>query len=65
VIIEQSRDGMSDKERVLVAAVEWVLNDAMFKAPEQVGPVAERWIDRLTRAMNEYKSEPEMERDRR
>jgi hypothetical protein len=35
----------------VIDAVEWVLNDASFKAPEQIGPVAERWIDRLESAL--------------
>jgi hypothetical protein len=43
-----------DRERIIIRAVEWVLNDAKYKAPEQVGPVAERWIDRLKSAMEEW-----------
>lgn len=34
----------------LVEAVEWVLRDASYKAPEQVGMVARRWLDRLRAA---------------
>jgi len=39
----------------LLAAVDWVLNDAAFKAPEQMGQVAERWVARLSRAMDTIK----------
>jgi len=28
-------------------SVDWILNDARYKAPEQVGPTAQRWIERL------------------
>lgn len=43
----------------LRAAVEWVLNDAAYKAPEQVGPEARRWIARLREAV---RGEPAHER---
>ena len=33
--------------RALREAVRWILNDAAYKAPEQIGIVAERWLDRL------------------
>ena len=36
----------------LLDAVKWVLNDAAFKAPEQMGEVAERWVSRLERAID-------------
>lgn len=36
----------------LLDAVKWVLNDAAFKAPEQMGEVAERWVARLERAID-------------
>jgi hypothetical protein len=42
----------ADELDVLKEAVAWVLNDAGFKAPEQIGVVAERWIDRLQDAMD-------------
>ena len=32
-------------------AIRWVTNDARYKAPEQIGIVAERWIDRLKAAL--------------
>jgi|SRR5271155_2977367 len=38
-------------DRQLKVAVEWVLSDASFKAPEQIGQVAEGWIDRLREAL--------------
>lgn len=31
----------------LVAAVRWILNDAAYKPPEEIGDVAQRWLDRL------------------
>jgi hypothetical protein len=34
----------------LEAAVDWVLNDAAFKAPEQIGEVGYRWIEVLREA---------------
>lgn len=34
----------------LESAVDWVLSDADYKAPEQIGPVAQRWITRLREA---------------
>lgn len=37
----------------LVEAVRWILQDAAYKAPEQIGVVAERWIDRLRDAMTQ------------
>lgn len=37
----------------LAKAVRWVLNDAYYKAPEQIGMVAERWIDKLREAMEQ------------
>lgn len=33
--------------KAMADAVRWVLQDAVYKAPEQVGPIAQRWIDRL------------------
>lgn len=39
-------------------AVEWVLNDAAYKAPEQIGETAARWINVLQRALND---DPETE----
>ena len=36
----------------LLDAVRWVLNDAAFKAPEQIGEVADRWVSRLERAID-------------
>lgn len=31
----------------MAEAVRWILHDAAFKAPEQIGDIAERWVDRL------------------
>jgi hypothetical protein len=47
---------MSDpaKEKILLSAIEWVIRDASFKAPEEIGPVCERWLDHLTAALNRY-----------
>jgi len=42
------REGLA----TLLDAVKWVLNDAAFKAPEQMGEVAERWVARLERAID-------------
>lgn len=39
----------------LVSAAEWVLTDAAYKAPEQVGLVAGRWVDRLRTALEKVK----------
>lgn len=41
---------MSENERLLREAVDWILKDAAYKAPEQIGPVAARWIGRLREA---------------
>ena len=38
-------------DQLLLEAVKWVLNDANFRAPEQVGSAAQRWIDRLQDAV--------------
>lgn len=35
----------------LLEAVKWVLRDASYKAPEQVGETPMRWIDRLSAAL--------------
>lgn len=32
-------------------AVKWILTDADYKSPEQIGPVGERWIERLRRSV--------------
>ena len=32
---------------ILEGAIDWVLNDAKYKAPEQVTPECRRWVDRL------------------
>jgi hypothetical protein len=34
-------------------AAEWVINDANYKAPEQIGEVAERWLGRLRAALSQ------------
>jgi hypothetical protein len=39
-------------------AVNWILNDVAYKAPEQVGLAAERWIQKLREAV-EPEPEPE------
>jgi hypothetical protein len=40
-------------EEKQVAVIKWILSDACFKALEQIGPVAERWIERLEDAFPE------------
>ncbi len=43
----------TDTESELLKAVKWVLEDAAFKAPEQMGDPAiyTRWFDRLRDAL--------------
>ena len=42
--------GESRGAKSMEEAVDWVLNDAAYKAPEQIGIVAERWIEKLREA---------------
>jgi hypothetical protein len=48
--LRERGDAAEARVKELEAAVEWVLNDALYKAPEQIGVVPERWIDRLKEA---------------
>jgi hypothetical protein len=41
------------------AAVEWILNDAQYKAPEQIGEVASRWLERLRRLATSSVASPQ------
>lgn len=41
-----------ETSKAIAEAVRWVLHDAAYKAPEQIGVVAQRWIDRLRGAEN-------------
>ncbi len=45
---------VADDNKRMRAAIEWVVRDASFKAPEQLTAdyVTERWIDRLQEAIN-------------
>jgi hypothetical protein len=45
--LRASRDAERAEVARLRAAIEWVLNDAYYKAPEQIDEVARRWISRL------------------
>ena len=33
--------------KAVMPVVRWIVEDANYKAPEQIGTVAERWIERL------------------
>ncbi len=41
----------------LEQVVRWVLNDAAYKAPEQIGDEARRWVEALREAVAELDSE--------
>lgn len=46
----------------IIKAVDWILNDANYKAPEQLGHVAQKWLARLKTARkdpNEVAAESE------
>ena len=43
---------MSRDSTPLETAAKWVLNDAMYKAPEQIGEVPSRWLERLRDAIS-------------
>lgn len=40
---ERSRDTLRD-------AIDWVLSDAVYKPPEEIGDIAQRWLSRLRAA---------------
>jgi hypothetical protein len=40
-----------------IAAIKWILRDSCYKSPEQIGPVAERWLERLQDAFPEIVSD--------
>lgn len=46
-----------ERTRVLREAVHWVVNDAFYKPPEQVGDTAYRWLARLSSALAEFDKE--------
>lgn len=39
-----ARDAVLD----VLASLEWILDDAAYKAPEQIGDVAQRWLEKLS-----------------
>jgi hypothetical protein len=41
---------LAQADNTLTEAVDWVLNDARYKAPEQITPECRRWIDKLSSA---------------
>jgi hypothetical protein len=53
---EENVGAAAGESTELRAAVDWVLNDAAYKAPELIGPVCARWIDRLQRAASQERS---------
>lgn len=45
------------KQETVMDAVEWILNDAAFKSPEEISAVAQRWLERLLQATGTEKRE--------
>ncbi len=47
---DRNHDQLRAENERLRAAIDWVLNDAAYKAPEQIGEAAQRWLGRLADA---------------
>ncbi len=45
-------------------AVSWVIEDAAYKSPEQIGEVGDRWLSRLLRINKVEDGRPGARRDR-
>lgn len=43
--------------KVLSEAVDWILVDALYKAPEEVGAIGQRWVETLQDALKEGEEE--------
>lgn len=41
------RDALKARVEELEAGLRWIQDDAQYKAPEQIGVVPERWIERI------------------
>ena len=44
----EDKEILSDKNSRLQSAIDWVISDAAYKAPEQMNEVCENWLDRLS-----------------
>lgn len=49
--MKEKHDAISVYAEGLKATLEWIVRDAAYKAPEQLGDVAMRWLDRATTAL--------------
>jgi hypothetical protein len=47
----ENADGLRARLRIAEEALAWIVTDAGYKAPEQVGPAARRWIERARAAL--------------
>lgn len=51
-VISEGLKGSEEGVAELIEAAKWIWEDAKYKAPEQVGPVAVRWLERLHAALS-------------